>query len=261
MALKMKHVGLFLSILAAASAAHAAEMGSVTLRMTEDAKVKNVIAIDRESGKKFVGELDVDTDEYVIRSLPLDAAYDCIVDFANGSRLEGVNLNVPASEYEEEQPLVQEDIEMITEKVLRSNKFEEQIDILAIQGNIQHAAVVLNKLRTKPFYNSKPGEIVWRAELWRFERPEETWVKTQDKLFTVLYRERLQQKAYDKKAITFDPRLGGLTPTAETPRIEIGPVEPPDASPGVRLRGAAPGPDVVGADADRIIEASAEPKP
>ena len=33
---------------------------------------------------------------------------------------------------------------------------------MTITGNIQHAAVILNKLRTKPFYESKPGEVIWR---------------------------------------------------------------------------------------------------
>ena len=97
--------------------------------------------------------------------------------------------------------------------------------------------MLVNKLRTKPFYNSQPGEVVWRAELWHFERPEETWVKVQDELFIVLYRERLQHSAYKKKAIHFDPALGGLALTAERPAVSLKNVQLPEGAPGIRLQG------------------------
>ena len=148
---------------------------------------------------------------------PLGATFDCLIDFQGGARLEGVNLKVPRSEYEEEQPLSAEDAETIKEKVRHLNKFEDEVDVLAVAGNIQHAAVVVNKLRTRPFVNSKPGEVVWRCELWKFERPEETWVKVQDELFLVLYRERIPHAVYAKKSVTFDPALGGLDVDAGDP--------------------------------------------
>ena len=116
------------------------------------------------------------------------------------------------------------------------NKFEDQIDILTVTGNIQHAAVLLNKLRTKPFYESKPGEIIWRLELWHFERPDETWVKVQDELFVVLYRERLQKKAYDQKSLTLDTALGGLKISKEKATLDLGRIELPAKEPGIRLR-------------------------
>jgi hypothetical protein len=105
-----------------------------------------------------------------------------------------------------------------------------------VQGNIQHAAILLNKVRTKPFYGSKPGEVIWRAELWHFERPEETWVKTQDELFGVLYRERIQKKVYDKKSLTFDPALGGVEITKKQLAMDLGEIKAPDKEAGVRLR-------------------------
>ncbi|HQU45484.1 MAG TPA: hypothetical protein PK867_21905, partial [Pirellulales bacterium] len=71
--------------------------------------------------------------------------------------------------------------------------------------------------------------------LWHFERPEETWVKVQDELFLTLYRERLQKSAYDQKSLTFTPALGGLSPTAESPLIELKTITLPPAKPGVRL--------------------------
>ena len=137
--------------------------------------------------------------------------YDLLVDFGARCRLEGINLKVPRSDYVEEQPLSADDIKVINTKVRRLNKFEDEVQILTIQGNIQHAAILITKLRTRPFFGSKPGELIWRAELWHFERPEETWLKRTDELFTVLYRQRMQKSRYVQKAVTFDGSLGGIS--------------------------------------------------
>ena len=209
--------------------------GSITGTVDPPGAVSAVTAVDRKSGKTFRGRCDATSGEFTIDGLSIGVDYDCIVD-AGVVRLEGVNLKVPRSDYEVEQPLSAEDIETIKTKVRSMNKFEDVVGILAVEGNIQHAAVLLNNLRTRFFYASEPGEVVWRAELWHFERPEETWVKVQDELFVVLYRERIPRKVYDKKSITFDPRLGGLRLTAKRPKMDLGRVKLPAAVPGVRLR-------------------------
>ena len=143
---------------------------------------------------------------------------------------------MPHSDYEEEQPLSKDDVAHLKKEVRELNQFDDVVDVLAVAGNIQHAAVLMNKLRTTPFYGSKPGEIIWRLELWHFERPEETWVKTQDELWTVFYRERLQKNVYDVKSLTLDPALGGLEPTAKQAMVSVGQITLPAAKPGVRMR-------------------------
>jgi len=80
--------------------------------------------------------------------------------------------------------------------------------------------------------------VIWRLELWRFEKPEETWVKVQDELFLVFYRERLQKADFDKKALTLDPALGGLKVTDKETTVDVGKVTLPDKKPGIRLRSA-----------------------
>ena len=209
--------------------------GTITGTVLRSEKVTSVVAVNRADGQKYTGSVDAKTGALTIVGLPLDATYDCIIDF-DGARLEGINLHVPPSDYVEEQPLSEEDIETIRAKVVRMNKFEDVVDVKTIQGNIQHAAILISKLRTKPFFGSKPGELIWRAELWHFERPEETWVKVQDELFVVLYRERIQQSVYVKKSHTFDPLLGGLTLTSDQSKLELGDVEPPIAKTGIHFR-------------------------
>lgn len=215
------------------TSAHAA---TITGMINQPKAVTSVVAVDRQSNKRYPGKIDAATGKFTIEGLPGDAAYDCIIDFGK-ARLEGVNFKVPRSDYEEEQPLSDDDIATIKAKVLSMNKFEDKVEVLSIRGNIQHASILLNKLRTKPFYDSKPGQIVWRAELWHFERPEETWLKVQDEMFIVLYRERIQASEYEAKSITFDPALGGIALPDANATADVGKVVLPDAKPGVRLRG------------------------
>lgn len=214
--------------------------GTIRGQLAAADSVSKVVALHRASGKTFPGKVDPKTGSFSIEQLPFKGIYDCRVDFP-ASRLEGVNLKVPRSDYVEEQPLSEEDLETIKTKVRRMNKFEDVVEIKTISGNIQHAAILLNKLRTRPFFGSKPGEVVWRSELWHFERPEETWVKVQDELFVVLYRQRMQHADYRKQSVTFDAALGGIRLTRETPQYDLGRIGLPHPQPGVHFRNAAAG--------------------
>jgi hypothetical protein len=230
-------LALFLASLGAGPLA-AAEKGRITGRVDKPKQVTAVFAKDRMSDEKdkiYPGKIDRKTGKFVITGLPLDAVYDLVIDHG-GSRLEGLDLKVPPSDYEEEQPMTKEDVEALKKVILAQNHFEDKIEFLTIQGNIQHAAVMLNKLRTKPFYESKPGEVIWRLELWHFERPDDTWIKDQDELFMVFYRERLQKKLFDKKSLTLDSKLGGHKLTGKNPALDLGTIKLPDTKPGIHCR-------------------------
>ena len=234
-------VGSFTFILSAvllspvAQSAPPGKRGTIRGQLAAADSAGKVVALHRASGKTFPGKVDSQTGSFSIEQLPFKGLYDCRVEFA-ASRLEGINLKVPRSDYVEEQPLSEEDLETIKAKVRRMNKFEDVVEIKTISGNIQHAAILLNKLRTRPFFGSKPGEVVWRSELWHFERPEETWVKVQDELFVVLYRQRMQHVDYRKQSVTFDAALGGIRLTRETPEYDLGRIELPRPQPGVHFR-------------------------
>ncbi len=225
-----------------APARGAENKGSLTGSVSRPDRVIKVYAKDRatEQDTVYPGKLDAKTGRFVIEGLPLGATYDCVFDLSGGARLEGVSLKVHPSAYadagEEEQPLTKDDIEALKKTCSNLNKFEDRIEFLAITGNAQYAAVLLNKLREKPFYGSKPDEVIWRLELWHFEKPEETWVKDQDELFVTFYRERSPRKEFAKKALTLDPALGGHKLTAERPSIDLGKIELPAAKPGIRIR-------------------------
>ncbi|HKB38113.1 MAG TPA: hypothetical protein VKD72_16825 [Gemmataceae bacterium] len=215
--------------------ARAFEKGTISGTIDKPAHVTAVTAINRADDKKYPGKIDAKTGQFTIAGLPLGATYDILLD-AGTARLEGVNLKVPRSDYEEEQPLSKDDIKTIKAKALELNQFEDRVEVMAVVGNIQHAAVILNKLRTRAFVNSNEGEVIWRLEVWHFEKPDDAWFKVQDELFQVLYRERIQKKDFDKKSLTLDPSLGGIKLTEKQPKADMGKVALPSKETGIRLR-------------------------
>src|SRR5713226_4074210 len=84
-------------------AAHvqADETGTITGRVDKPNLVTGITAVNRATDKKFPGKFDPKSGGFTIAGLPLDARYDCLID-QKAARLEGVNLKVPRSDYEEE---------------------------------------------------------------------------------------------------------------------------------------------------------------
>ena len=219
---------------------HCAGAGAISGTVDKPEAVTKLVAVNRADDKRYPGVVDAKTGKFVVKDLPSDAAYDLIFDLGGEAKLEGVNLAVVHSDYEIEQPMSKDDLKTLTEQVKNLNQFENNVEILTITGNIQHVKVLLNKTRTTPFVNQLPGEIIWRVEVWAFEKPEETWVKEQGgDLFTVLHRERIQKAEFEKKSVTLDPALGGLRPTDKQENVELGKVVLPSKEPGVRFRQGA----------------------
>jgi hypothetical protein len=221
-------------LLAALSSPAVAQTGTIRGTLEPCEAATTLALADRQTGKKHTAELDSATGQFTVAELPLTGVFDLLIESPN-MLVEGINLSVPRSDYEEEQPLTDDDVRTIKQKVASLNQFEDTVEVLAVEGNIQHAAVLVNKLRTKPFYGSKPGEIVWRVELWHFERPEESWVKVTDELFVTLHRERLPRTTFERKSVTFAPRWGGIRLSAKSPSMDLGTIKLPPAEPGVRV--------------------------
>jgi len=241
-------------LLITAVGANAADKGVVVGKLEKPETVTAVYAIDRtwqdESINKpmprqpIPAKFDATTGEFSLE-LPHDKVVDLIVDYRNGTRLEGVNLKVKRSDFiEEDPPITVADVEKLKPIVKKLSAFENEHEILAITGNVQYACVLVNRLKTSAFYGQQPGEVIWRLELLHFEKPEdaEYWVKDQDRVFTLYYRERLQRKVYDAKMLTFDQNLGGLVVTKEQPKVSLGTIPAPEAKAGLKLRNPPPPP-------------------
>lgn len=252
-----RHLPVALLLLAAN--ARAAE-GVIVGRLSKPETVARVFAVDRsqidrnaERAARIVPlEGTVAADGAFRVPVPVGKRVDLVMEYRDGSRVEGVNLAVKRSDFvEEDPPLSRPQADKVRAVARSLNKFENEVDFLAIAGNAQHAVALLNKRRTTPFFASQPGEIVWRLEVWRFERPENAdyWVKSQDELFEIIVRERLQRSKYDARNLTLDPKLGGLTAAADKLTLDVGIVESPEPTPGIRLRnGPVPLPETSPAD-------------
>src|SRR5262245_50188778 len=91
-------------LLAVAADASAANTGEIVGRV-EGGYVKSATAVHRATRKRIAGSVDRPSGEFTISGLAVDEAYDVVLDFDGGPRLEGIDLSVPPSDYEEEQPL------------------------------------------------------------------------------------------------------------------------------------------------------------
>ena len=215
----------------------AADTGSITGTVDKPKGVTAVAAVDRsrEKDKRYPGKIDPKTGKFTITGLPLGKSYEVVIDVGK-TRLEGVNLKVKPSDFSEDPELTKSDVAEIKKICKQLNKFENEIDVMTVTGHGQYAVAILNKRRTTPFYESKPGEMIWRLEVWHFEKPDDEWVKDQDELGIIFYRERLQKSDFAKKSLTLDPALGGIKPTAKQKTIDLGKVALPDGKAGIHLR-------------------------
>jgi hypothetical protein len=175
----------------------------------------------------------VDQGKLVADNLPVPGRYDLRFETKSGI-VQGWDATLPASDYVEEQPLDVASWQTIIRKMAKMAKrgFADRVVILDIQGNIQNAAVLVTRLRTRAFTGGgyKPGEWVWRVERWQWEYPDEdTWAPFQDRPYYTLERKRIYKKQFEALQTTYCRHLGGITLTQQHPEriIDVLRVPPP----------------------------------
>ena len=221
---------------------HAAGITQGALRglLAPASNVTAVAAIARANDAVWPGVYDAASGRFEVAGLPLGTNLDLRVTYSAGARLEGVNLRPTLSEdaaVEDDDPLPDTELDDVCNRIRRMIVFEDIVGIVTATGTSRHVCAMVERIRSSPFYASKPDELIWRMEVWRFEKPEETetWTRVGDAA-GVLYRVRMSRAALHAMCLTFDPRLGGLCPTAAAPVCELGTVRLPDGTPGVWLR-------------------------
>ena len=177
--------------------------------------------------------------DLVVEGLSVPGRYDLRFKTASGCVVEGWDGHVPESDYVEEQPLGKESKLTILKKMAKIEKrhFADEVIVLDIQGNIQNTAIIVTKLRTRPFVGGayKQNEWVWRVERWQWEFPEEdTWVPYQERPYYALLRKRLYRKDYEALCTTYARHLGGIVLTDEQPEATMGVLKIPLLKPGTR---------------------------
>jgi hypothetical protein len=196
-------------------------------KISSKARISRVVAVDRawadvlktsEQNPKdlFVYEGTVnDQGEYRVEKLVEGRAYDLIVwtTAADGTvtRWEGADMQYhrgikPAAE------ATAEDRKAIEELVKDVPQFYDKVRPLRIAADHQHAAVLVELVRTREFFADAGGEVIYRVELWYFENQFGGWAKDAN---TERVLARVRGKPGDlQKNWQFLPQLGGLVATA-----------------------------------------------
>lgn len=206
--------------------------GELHVVLQPSAKVKRVEFFD-EDGKpvkpKFFGK----EEPYAhadFAGLSAQTRYHLKITLADGGIIQGVDL-APLTKLDRlaklRQPIAkdahvftEEDDQAIREQVEGIEEFEDQIRVLRVQGDGDLAAALVEKIRTRSYYDQKPGQVIWRVEVWRFDYRYGGWVK-RAAVEKVLVREELPAAMLQAKNHVFDPTLGGIAV--------------PETGPGVRL--------------------------
>jgi len=129
----------------------------------------------------FPGTYDGATGRFRIENLPA-GAYDLRL-IVPGGRVDGVDMR-PIEESDE--PFTGEDERMIRDFI--ANYPDSFIDIhrpICIRGNGRHAKVILECIRARRFHSGKPNDIIWRVEVWRFEKHTGAWIRPRRSAETV----------------------------------------------------------------------------
>ena len=171
----------------------------------------------------------VDGKTLVFADLPVPGRYDLKIETATGGVMAGWDASVPESDYVGDPPLEEASKKKVFAKLAdeQFSAFADRMWVLDVQGNLQSAALLVMKLRMRPFVGGgyKPGEWVFRIDRYQWENPDEqTWVPYQERPFYALVRERLQKNEYEAKRVTFARHLGGIALTEETPEVNLGTV-------------------------------------
>ena len=230
----------FASSLLFLPAALPARAGSIEATVQSDVRIVSVSAVGRRasaigvypepiSGRMVEGRM-------VFQDVP-PGRYDLRFDTPEGI-VHGWDAGVPESDYVQEQPLDPQSRRRIAEKLARMHRrqFFDQVVLLDISGNVQHAAVLLSQVRRRAFVGGgyEAGELVWRVDRWEYENPQEhTWVPVQERPFYALFRERLGEKDLGAKRITFARHLGGIEVRADGSDVDLGIILVPSPKPGI----------------------------
>lgn len=174
-----------------------------------------------------VHEGKADGGEIVIENLPVPGKYDLQLETQAGGIVAGWDATVPESDYEGDPPLEDASKQKVFKKLgnKQFSTFSDRMWVLDVQGNIQHAALLVMKLRMRPFVGGgyKEGEWVWRVERWHWENPDEhTWVPYQERPYYALVRERLYEKQYRDKRVSYARHLGGIALTKDRETADLG---------------------------------------
>ena len=219
----------------------ASDAGSLRAQLPPGHAVTSAQAIEYRPTKTGVDTVTHDGrvtgDAVEFADLP-DSATLCLRLTTADGVVEGWDATVPASDYVEEQPLSDAGRAAIFEKLtaMEDRGFADEVRVLDVVGNIQHAAVLLERLRRRSFVGGgyQPGEWVWRVDRYQWHDPDEqAWTPDPALPWHALDRRRLRAPQHAALRIVYARHLGGIALSPQRPDVDLGLVTLPSVPPGV----------------------------
>ncbi len=180
-------------------------------------------AVSRAGGKEYrPAVFNVKTGHFAFRKMPGDASYDIVVTLPGGRVIEGIDLEfadarllrlaemrrkqlgLPCEDAAGEK-FTSVDMHELLGIVRDMKDFMEVRRVLYVRGHGRRATMLVELLRTREFYASK-GKIVWRVELWYFERAGGGWRRLPNQE-RVLRRMRITADKWRKVHVEYFPEL------------------------------------------------------
>ena len=189
--------------------------GTISGRIRLAEKPISIMAFSREENRKYAGDINARTGEYVIKDLP-EGSYDLILK-TEGFLIEGLRLYLPRRSNEK---LTDEDKKEIESTIKSIEPFFNKKRILRISGGGRYADVLVEQIRDKIYYYNPTGEkvrgrMIRRIDLRRFRKSGLLWVSLRNKH---LYREEFPSDSPGRRMEhKFEEKFSGIeiTPGGE----------------------------------------------
>ena len=242
------------------------------IALPEGQGIAVIQAVCREDGKSYsASKWDRKSGRFTFNGLPGDASYDIQLLTESGRRLEGIDLDYVdakllqmAARRREQLGLPPEGWHEFTEADARElakyvEKMKDFMDIrrvLYIRGHGRRATMLVELIRASDFHARKRDELIWRIELWYFERSRGGWRRVEN-VERVIERQRLSAKQWQKLHVEYFPELTvrlDATGTAGPLYFRV----PDKADPS---RGRVPGTEITVKTGPHVLGLANQPEP
>jgi len=222
--------------------------GAVSGTIRPAAKLASLQAVSRETKRTYApAEWDKAGGRFAFRDLPGDAAYDLVLTLADGRVIEGIDLEMPDARLARladvrrkqlglpglpSHAFSADDANEIARYVAKMEDFVDLRRTLYIQGHGGQAAALVELMRTKEYYAARPGELIWRVELWYFQFNHGSWERIPESE-RVLRRERIPHEKWARISVEYDPALSVyVDPNGASKAVDYTIPDKPDPSRG-----------------------------
>jgi hypothetical protein len=196
--------------------------GSLSGAIRPPAQVARLQVVSRATKQTYSpAQFDKAAGKFLFQDLPGDATYDLVLTTADGRTIEGIDLDMPDARLARLAEVRRKDLGLppppahafsaddaneILQYVAKMEDFMDLRRTLYLRGSGARATALVELLRTKEYHSAKPGELIWRVELWYFQFSSGSWERIGE-TERVLRRERLPHEKWKDLHVEYYPQL------------------------------------------------------